>query len=57
MCDVAIDEIADMQQSVDSAQIDERPVVGQILYHAGDDGSFVQTGERFDFACGKFALE
>ena len=46
MRDAAVGDVADVQQSVDAAQIDERAVVGEILDDALNDCAFVQVVER-----------
>src|SRR5690606_3900575 len=38
--------VGDVQQSVDVAEVDERTVVGDVLDHALDDGTFVQGLEQ-----------
>src|SRR5690606_15696587 len=44
--DTAPCHVGDVQQAVDTAQVDKRTVVGDVLDHALDDGTFVQGLEQ-----------
>ena len=46
MLDTTPGHVGDVQQTVDAAQIHERAVVGDVLDHALDDGTFLQAFEQ-----------
>ena len=46
-----------MQQAVDAAEIDERPVLGEVLHHAGDHRAFVKMFQRGALADGDLFLD
>src|SRR5215469_446336 len=43
MLDAAPNEVADMEKAVQSAQVHENTVVGNVFYFAGDDSAFAQS--------------
>ena len=46
MSDAAVRHVADVQQAVDAAEIDEGAVIGEVLDHSGDHGAFFQNLQR-----------
>ena len=46
MLDALPRHIGDMQQAVDTAEIDERTVIGEVLDHARYDGAFFQAFQQ-----------
>ena len=46
MSDAAIGHVADVQQAIDAAEIDERAVFGEVLDRAGDDCAFFENLQR-----------
>src|ERR1700674_3463755 len=57
MCHAPVGHFGDMQQTVYSAQIDERAVFGQVLDNASDYGAFRQVFQRDGLAFGDFLLD
>ena len=46
MIDAPVGHVADMQQAVDAAQIDEGAVFGEVLDGSGDDAAFFENLQR-----------
>ncbi len=46
----AIGDVGNVQQAIDTAEIDKGAVVGEVLYDAGDDRAFFQMLERVTLA-------
>ena len=46
MIDAPMRHVADVQQAVDAAQIDERAVFGEVLHRARDHGAFGEMFQR-----------
>ena len=43
MSEASPGHIGDVQQAIDSAEIDKRAVLGEVLHHAGEDRAFFQV--------------
>ncbi len=57
MVDAAPRDIGDVQQPVDTAEIDERAVIGDVLDHAFEDLAFLEVGEQLVALFGPRFLE
>jgi hypothetical protein len=52
MVDAAPRDIRDMQQAIDTAEIDEGAVIGDVLDHALKHLAFLEVGHQFGPLCG-----
>src|ERR1035437_2839801 len=44
--DASVGHVGDVQQPVNAAEVDESPILGEVLDHAGDDGAFADVVQR-----------